>query len=651
MKSLKSDATLNQMDTHHSEHVADSRRTVRAETTEDLTAPNLEEKKPVPATMKAEDIKVITKALSRTVLFRGLRQSDLNAVAREVIPTEIKKGGYLVKKGEKAGKLYIIASGSVIKTGAEETATKKFGKGEVVAELSLLYGLPHPSTLQCATKTKLWVMGRLAFKRMNMIIAKERQKLYGDFLEKVPLLVTLTDEERLQIADTLVEEEYKAGQTIMERGEEGNCMYFLRTGQVTVHKPDDTGRRRTVVRYNPGDYFGERALLKNQVRAATVIAIKDSTLLRLDRRVCGLVLGSVEGLMRTRMKKNYSEDKVASMSPPGSPNLRRMSKVMVTKFPIRDLVQVRFLGKGAFGRVHLAVDGHRVPYAVKAVNKEKAVRRKQQKNLNSERKLMLALTHPFIVRLYGTEKDKDNLYFVLEPMPGGDLFKLLKKQPGRRFDEKVAQYYAGAIASVFTYLHKNNIVHRDLKPENVLVDCKGYPKLTDFGFAKVIEGTTYTFLGTPDYMAPEIIRSKGYGKGVDWWTLGILVYEMITGAGKTPFFSGRDRMKLYAKILDGKVAYPSHMSKSARLLVHNLLKQRAHERIGMGANGAKNISEHPFFESLSFDNLLDRKVPSPKHVVPESISKIPMVPSEPITKPWADIIAYTSTPSDWDHEF
>mmetsp|Transcript_32796 Transcript_32796/g.45758 ORF Transcript_32796/g.45758 Transcript_32796/m.45758 type:complete len:491 (+) Transcript_32796:2-1474(+) len=490
-----------------------------------------------------------------------------------------------------------------------------------------------------------------------MIIAQERQRSYGEFLNSVKLLKRLHKDERIQIADTLVEEEYDVGQEIIKRGEPGNCMYFVLSGKVTVHKPDADGRRRSITRYTSGNYFGERAIFKNDTRMATVVAVEKSKLLRLDRRVCHLLLGPVEDLMKERMSRRYTEDKVgiarALDSKSVKPNLKRLSMVGRTTFPLEELVMVRFLGKGAFGRVQLAMDDSKTPYAIKCVNKAKAIKRKQQKNLNSERKLMLALTHPFIVKLYGTNKDKETLYFVLEPMMGGDLFNLMKKQPGRRFNENVARYYGAAIATIFLYLHAHNIVHRDLKPENVLIDFNGFPKLTDFGFAKVIDGVTYTFLGTPDYMAPEIIHSKGYGKGVDWWTLGILVYEMITGAGKTPFFAGKDRRKLYEKILDGRFRCPSHMSSSAKDLVKNLLRKRAHERIGMGVKGAEILQKHPFFQPISFNSLLEGKVKSPKDVIPESILKkdTELKPAVPVKKPWENWREFKTDPAEWDYEF
>lgn len=618
--------------------------------------------------MNDATLRRVVAALSKTVLFRGVRSNHLVGIARLMTLQNIKKGEALVQTNALSQSLYVVDKGKLsifrqqadagasaeAKNGRNISPSSIVKEGSVVGELSMLYNLPSTETIVAATAARLWTLGRVAFKAANMRIAEDRQRQFGSFLNGVSLLQNLTDTERSLVAETLVEEEYKRNENIMERGDEGDCMYFLKQGQVVVHKPDDKGRRRTVKHYSPGDYFGERALLKSSPRAATVVAMSDDvSVLRLDRRVMNYLLGPLVKLMEERMKRNYSEDKEAAAmqelkGKARTPQLARISQVKVTKFNLTPLRLVRFLGKGAFGRVQLCIDEQDQAYAIKAVEKKKAVKRKQEKNLNSERKLMISLSHPFVVTLYGTNKDRSFLYFVLESMPGGDMFKLMKKQHNRRFTQDQCRYYAAAIASVFIYLHQNNIVHRDLKPENVLLDYKGYPKLTDFGFAKVIQKKTYTFLGTPDYMAPEIIRSKGYGKGVDWWTLGILIFEMISGAGKTPFFSGRDRMKLYAKILDGKFRCPSHMSEEARGIVTALLCQRPHERIGMGVNGSQNLQAHPFFKPLNFQDLLDGRIPSPIEVM-DRVEKRPNRPVEPIEKPWRNFEPYQSTA--WDAGF
>ena len=168
--------------------------------------------------------------------------------------------------------------------------------------------------------------------------------------------------------------------------------------------------------------------------------------------------------------------------------------------------------------------------------------------------------------------------------------------------------YCGQIVSIFEYLHSKNIVYRDLKPENILIDKSGYLKLTDFGFAKTIEGRTYTLCGTPEYLAPEIILNKGHGKPVDWWTTGILLYEMIAGIDP---FSDDDPMMVYQKILKGKIKFPSNFDSNAKSLIKHLLEADLTKRYGNLKGGVSDIKGHRLFKTMDFSQLLAKHLPAP----------------------------------------
>jgi len=161
---------------------------------------------------------------------------------------------------------------------------------------------------------------------------------------------------------------------------------------------------------------------------------------------------------------------------------------------------------------------------------------------------------------------------------------------------------------MFEYLHSKSIIYRDLKPENILIDSRGYLKLTDFGFAKVCEGRTYTLCGTPEYLAPEILLNKGHGKPVDWWTFGVLLYEMIAGIDP---FNDEDPMLIYQKILKGKIKFPSSFPSNAKSLVKHLLVQDLSKRYGNLKGGVNDIKNHWFFKELDWNALVKYKLKAP----------------------------------------
>jgi len=278
------------------------------------------------------------------------------------------------------------------------------------------------------------------------------------------------------------------------------------------------------------------------------------------------------------------------------------------KILFEDLKIIATLGKGSFGHVQLVKDQNTgKTYALKAVSKAQIVQTGQQGHIMSEKRVMQQMRHPFLIRLYATYKDKDRLMFLLEPSLGGELFSVLRQRS--YFDEETARFYAASVVLAFEYMHSKNIIYRDLKPENLLLDNDGYLKVTDFGFAKeLLSGRTWTLCGTPDYLAPEIVAGKGHGKGVDWWTLGVFIYEML--ASYPPFYD-EDPMKTYAKIMHGNIVFPSHFSKDAVNLVQKLLHHKPTKRLGVVKGGAKLIKKHAWFKSFEWEKLFQKKLKAP----------------------------------------
>jgi len=225
------------------------------------------------------------------------------------------------------------------------------------------------------------------------------------------------------------------------------------------------------------------------------------------------------------------------------------------------------------------------------------------------KRISCKLNNPFLVNLKTTYMNDKHVYLLLEVCLGGELFNLLRDM--NYFKEPVARFYTACVVEGFAYMHSKNIIYRDLKPENLVLDAKGYLKITDFGFAKEITDRTYTFCGTPDYLAPEVIGGKGQSFGVDWWTLGILLFEMLSS---TPPFVDNDVTQTYKKILKSHVKFPRFFSKNAKTLILQLLRKKATRRLGVVKGGATRIREHPFFTEApdwSWESLQDQTMEPP----------------------------------------
>jgi protein-serine/threonine kinase len=279
---------------------------------------------------------------------------------------------------------------------------------------------------------------------------------------------------------------------------------------------------------------------------------------------------------------------------------------------LEDFEMLKVLGKGSYGKVVLVKRkdmAEKTVYAMKMLRKEHIVKRNQVEHTQAERNVLQMVKHPFIVELMAAFQTPKKLHFVLEFCSGGELFFHLSR--AGRFSEGRTKFYASEILMALQYLHTMNIIYRDLKPENLLLDCLGHAKITDFGLSK--EGimdnvSAKTLCGTPEYLAPEILRKEGHGKAVDWYSFGALIYEMLTGL--PPFYT-KDREKLFDRIKRADITFPSYVTSNSQKLLVGLLNKTPAKRLGSGEQGGEEIKVQPFFAGVDWDDLYNLRVTPP----------------------------------------
>eukprot|EP00108_Taenia_solium_P008664 TsM_000401800 transcript=TsM_000401800 gene=TsM_000401800 len=440
-------------------------------------------------------------------------------------------------------------------------------------------------------------------------------KTGGFFAPSVPTFAQLASETLAKFVDLLEEVHYEPGEYVIRQGAKGDTFYIIASGQVQVTQNTPPSTEASLTSTSPkgeeeeketfvrlmgrGEWFGEKALKNEDVRTANIIAAYPNGVdcLVLDRESYELLIGDLGFLERHYSDENLLEHQVQSA---------------ILEFGnkrLQDLSVVATLGVGGFGRVYFGKDSSRT-FALKKLKKHNVVLTKQEEHVMNERIILMSCNSQFIVRLYRTFKDRKYLYLLMEACLGGELWTILRNRLS--FTEAATQFYVACVVEALTYLHSRGIVYRDLKPENLLLDQFGYCKMTDFGFAKRIGfgRKTWTFCGTPEYVAPEIILNKGHDFFVDSWSLGILIYELMNG---TPPFTSEEPMKTYTIILRGidAIEFPRKITRNAQHLIKKLCRENPTERFGYGKGGLNEIKKHVWFEGFDWRGLRSRNLKPP----------------------------------------
>lgn len=615
----------------------------------------LKESNAKPPTPKSEEERALIRdALNANANLANILKKDdaaTHQIADLAWKEEFKKGQDIIKEGDlDADYFYILQAGRVEIIKQMEGGTSvvaSLEKGSSFGELALLYLTPRAATVTVKKDVIVWVIDRSNFKKVLMEKNEEKVKETSKYLDRSELLAPLSTHEKLQLARALVDVHYDKDEAIITQGENGSTFYILYEGEVAVILDgDESTRLEANSSKKEVQVFGERALLTNEPRNATVkVTSTKAKAFALSRADFDALLGPLKDVLEKKAKdetkkgesskslkkqatKDWKEVNSSKSAPtptskkkPRKKSLKAMasstesanasvstessgvaSKDVSTRILRDDLKELGLLGCGGFGAVTLVE--HKVTqetYAMKGLSKGFIVKSGMKTSVMNEKNILLMTNSAFVIKLHECYNSAQTLYFLLEPALGGELYASYNKK-GMHGQEFHAKFYSSGVVFAFDHLHQRHIIYRDLKPENLLLTDTGQIKLTDMGLAKFVVGTTYTTCGTPDYFAPELISSAGHTQAVDWWTLGILIYELMSGH---PPFESDYPMQIYSKVMAGieKIAFPKKCQGACGDLIKSLLKQNPADRLPMRSGGIKNIKDHEWYKGFDWDKM------------------------------------------------
>ncbi|XP_050302917.1 cGMP-dependent protein kinase, isozyme 2 forms cD4/T1/T3A/T3B isoform X2 [Anthonomus grandis grandis] len=541
---------------------------------------------------------LIKAAILDNDFMKNLEITQIREIVDCMYPEEYLKGSIIIQEGDVGSIVYVLEEGCV-EVSREGKFLSTLTPGKVLGELAILYNCQRTATIKAATDCKLWAIERQCFQTIMMRTGLIRQAEYTDFLKSVPIFKDLPEETLIKISDVLEECYYANGDYIIRQGNRGDTFFIISKGHVNVTIKKDSHEEKYIRTLGKGDFFGEKALHGDDLRTANIIVNDPEgvTCLVIDRDT---YLQLISNLDEVRTK--YVDD---------IDDRRRLNEEFST-VRLEELKILTTLGVGGFGRVELVqINGQpNKAYALKQMKKAQIVETRQQMHIMSEKEIMGEANCDFIVKLYKTFKDAKYLYMLMESCLGGELWTVLRDKG--HFDDNTTRFYTACVVQAFDYLHSRNIIYRDLKPENLLLDSRGYVKLVDFGFAKKLQAgrKTWTFCGTPEYVAPEVILNKGHDISADYWSLGVLMFELLTG---TPPFNGSDPMKTYNVILKGidAIDFPKNITRNATALIKKLCRDNPAERLGYQKGGISDIQKHKWFDGFNWEGLVNRTLTPP----------------------------------------
>jgi len=572
-----------------------------------------------------EDAALIAEALHSNANLQALTPLDrghvkqLVTLARQEV---VEQGQVFCNEGDlQADAFYIVGEGSldvsssehfeVVKQGSTSYLSQKpkagqpglacrLGRGSVFSEVSMLRCAPRQLTVKAAERSVLWAVDRASFQAVQVKAAEAEMKDRVKHLNRLQALSTFSKEDKEKVAGAMELMRLTQGEVMLRQGELCTIFYVLYEGSVTT---SGDGKASRVVEADSVSgvvhCFGEKAMEGTEHCLETVqVTSATATALVLERK---------------NFVKVWDRLFEAAPSPVFQRNATTATRVDSTGdgFSKDKLTKLGSVGCVEFlGTVDLCV--HKTTgevYALKTLSKGLIVQKGLRKSVMRERMLWMEVISPFIIRLIATFNEPQSLCFLLEAATGGELSSVYQDK-GFHGSAEHARYYTAGVVLALEHLHKRRIVYRNLKPRNVLISGIGQPKLTDMSLAKLVVGHTFTTCGTPTYMAPEIISGVGHTRAVDWWSLGVLVFELMSGRAT---FEGELPMEIYSNVFRGidKVVFPEACGGSTGDLIRALLQPAAIDRLAMRQGGIGNVLDHAWFAGFDWSSMRNQSLTPP----------------------------------------
>ena len=530
-------------------------------------------------------------ALERSIPFKSLSSKQRESILDHTKINKYHGGEIVIRSGTvKSSKLWIVVKGKLTSTtSAKNIETLEcLGDEDLANKTQDIYEDEFISVEESD-------IAEISVEDLERCIGGEISEvtIHNDamgVLRQVQLLRGLSVDRVNALTLALKIVNFEDQEVIVQQNNPGHSFFIIKSGSVKVYKNEKYIRNVT-----RNDYFGERSVLFNDFRTATVIAEGSVSCWSLER----------EDFMNI-ISENIREQ------------LIKRIELQDTSVMLDELIPIRSIGTGALGNIILTIHKQtKLLYALKSLSRGRIEKYQIHSILVLERNILMQLDHVMIIKVIKTFKDRDRVYFLLEYVRGKDLFDILVDT--RYLSEGQAKFYTACLILTLEYLHERCIIHRDLKPENVMIDNEGYTKLIDFAASTIVDGRTYTSIGTPHYLAPEIILRTGYSFGVDWWALGILLHEMAYGF--VPFGEDdEDPILIYEKILEHRLELKDLSYKCTHLkeiLIQLLNKNPAARTCG----GFTYLKSNKWFMNFNWDRLMSRQLRNPSFTTKSLISE------------------------------